>query len=94
MGCNCGKSNKNFKAIINKNKNKNNIPVLLTPNTPNIKSNPVQTVPITPITPITPMTRAEKIRLRSLRVQARNERMARRNQAILASQKAKEDQKK
>jgi len=36
------------------------------------------------------MTRAEKIRLRGLRIQARNARIAARNAAIIAAMEAKE----
>jgi hypothetical protein len=84
MVCNCGKAKNNFKAIIDQNK-------VNTSNTPPLSPKIVQ--PVIPAQPA-PITRAEKIRRRQLRIQARNERMARRNQAILAAQKSKEEQEK
>ena len=41
--------------------------------------------------PSPPMTRAERIRLRGIRIEARAQRIAARNNAILAAKKAEED---
>lgn len=42
------------------------------------------------IPPQPPMSRSERIRLRGLRIEARNQRMAARNAAILAAEQSKQ----
>ena len=74
MGCNCGKSKKEFKELVQKSQ-----PV----QQQQVNSQPVQQN----IPKVQPMSRAERIRLRALRIEARNQRMAARNASILAQQK-------
>ncbi len=80
MGCNCGKSKDNFKKLVAEKNKSNNIPN----STPNPTPN---NTPTSPNPPNPPMSRAERIRLRGLRIEARNKRMAERNAAILNRKK-------